>query len=176
MIWHRFSAFWLRSKCSICSYQLNIWYAPYMGASILNWFLELDEVSGACSAFVTGRPGIAVPPGMAHHPIGVNLNWMKISGESGDQASHYSVVHCYFMHSYIWAGTQWCMQCVATTEGMVQASSIRGCAVLALNSIKWFATRWSIDRADSHESLLPSGVKMTWYNVYTSHYSSVPPV
>ena len=23
---HRFSAFWLRSKCSICSYQLNIWY------------------------------------------------------------------------------------------------------------------------------------------------------
>ena len=21
---HRFSAFWLRSKCSICSYQLNI--------------------------------------------------------------------------------------------------------------------------------------------------------
>ena len=26
--WHeyRFSAFWLRSKCSICSYQLNIWW------------------------------------------------------------------------------------------------------------------------------------------------------
>ena len=23
-IWYRFSAFWLRSKCSICSYQLNI--------------------------------------------------------------------------------------------------------------------------------------------------------
>ena len=23
---YRFSAFWLRSKCSICSYQLNIWY------------------------------------------------------------------------------------------------------------------------------------------------------
>ena len=23
---YRFSAFWLRSKCSICSYQLNIWW------------------------------------------------------------------------------------------------------------------------------------------------------
>ena len=28
---YRFSAFWLRSKCSICSYQLNIWYAPHWG-------------------------------------------------------------------------------------------------------------------------------------------------
>jgi len=36
---HRFSAFWLRSKCSICSYQLNIWYVPHRGTSILNWFL-----------------------------------------------------------------------------------------------------------------------------------------
>ena len=62
---YRFSAFWLRSKCSICSYQLNIWYAPYPGASILNWFLTLGEVSGACSAFATGCPGIAVPPGSA---------------------------------------------------------------------------------------------------------------
>ena len=44
IIQYRFSAFWLRSKCSICSYQLNIWYAPYMGASILNWFLNLGEV------------------------------------------------------------------------------------------------------------------------------------
>ena len=27
---HRFSAFWLRSKCSICSYQLNIWYGHHV--------------------------------------------------------------------------------------------------------------------------------------------------
>ena len=67
-----FSAFWLRSKCSICSYQLNIWYAPYMGASILNRFLNLGEVSGACSAFATGWPGIAVPPRSAHSPLGEN--------------------------------------------------------------------------------------------------------
>ena len=69
-IWHRFSAFWLRSKCSICSYQLNIWYVPHWGTTILNWFLELGEVSGACSAFATGWPGIAVPPGPAHSPRG----------------------------------------------------------------------------------------------------------
>ena len=43
---YRFSAFWLRSKCSICSYQLNIWYGPYMGPRILNWFLETGGMSG----------------------------------------------------------------------------------------------------------------------------------
>ena len=68
---HRFSAFWLRSKCSICSYQLNIWYVPHRGTSILNWFLELGEDAGACSDFPTGWPGIAVPPGSAHSPRGV---------------------------------------------------------------------------------------------------------
>ena len=63
---HRFSAFWLRSKCSICSYQLNIWYDPQWGSLILNWFLNLGEDTGACSDFPTGWPGIAVPPGSAH--------------------------------------------------------------------------------------------------------------
>lgn len=33
---YRFSAFWLRSKCSICSYQLNIWYTGHCPVSILN--------------------------------------------------------------------------------------------------------------------------------------------
>ncbi len=64
---YRFSAFWLRSKCSICSYQLNIWYAPHWGASILNWFLELGRDAGACSGSSAGWPGIAVPPGTAHY-------------------------------------------------------------------------------------------------------------
>ena len=41
---YRFSAFWLRSKCSICSYQLNIWYGGHVPPSILNWFLEGDRV------------------------------------------------------------------------------------------------------------------------------------
>jgi len=63
---HRFSAFWLRSKCSICSYQLNIWYVLHRRTRILNWFLENDGMLGACSTSVTGWPGIAVPPGPAH--------------------------------------------------------------------------------------------------------------
>ena len=71
---HRFSAFWLRSKCSICSYQLNIWYVPHWGTTILNWFLELGEDAGACSDFPTGWPGLAVPPGTAHSPRGVITN------------------------------------------------------------------------------------------------------
>ena len=37
---YRFSAFWLRSKCSICSYQLNIWYEDHVSSSILNGFLQ----------------------------------------------------------------------------------------------------------------------------------------
>ena len=41
---YRFSAFWLRSKCSICSYQLNIWYGRHVLPSILNWFLQGDRV------------------------------------------------------------------------------------------------------------------------------------
>ena len=41
---YRFSAFWLRSKCSIWSYQLNIWYGSHVLPSILNWFLPGDEV------------------------------------------------------------------------------------------------------------------------------------
>ena len=52
--WYRFSAFWLRSKCSICSYQLNIWYALHWRASILNWFLGRGERLGACSILATG--------------------------------------------------------------------------------------------------------------------------
>ena len=63
---YRFSAFWLRSKCSICSYQLNIWYVAPIATSILNWFLVWGEMHGACSALATGRPGLAVLPGMAH--------------------------------------------------------------------------------------------------------------
>ena len=66
IVCYRFSAFWLRSKCSICSYQLNIWYVPHWGTTILNWFLELGQDSGACSDLAAGWPGIAVLPGSAH--------------------------------------------------------------------------------------------------------------
>ena len=49
---HRFSAFWLRSKCSICSYQLNIWYENHVFSSILNLFLlgmECQELAPVLS-------------------------------------------------------------------------------------------------------------------------------
>ena len=65
---HRFSAFWLRSKCSICSYQLNIWYEDHVSSSILNLFLWGDGMSGACSGSVKSWPCIAVPQGLAHFP------------------------------------------------------------------------------------------------------------
>ena len=65
---HRFSAFWLRSKCSICSYQLNIWYEDHASSSILIWFLPGETRSVACNAGFTGWPRIAVPRGSAHFP------------------------------------------------------------------------------------------------------------
>ena len=55
---HRFSAFWLRSKCSICSYQLNIWYGGHVPPSILNWFLQGDEVQELAPA--SSRVGLAL--------------------------------------------------------------------------------------------------------------------
>ena len=72
---HRFSAFWLRSKCSICSYQLNIWYEDHVSSSILVWFLPGDGLSGACSGSVKSWPCIAVPQGSAHFPIFIFLHW-----------------------------------------------------------------------------------------------------
>ena len=62
---HRFSAFWLRSKCSICSYQLNIWYGLHSRSRILNWFLT-DWVHGwACSPESAGCHGLALHPCVA---------------------------------------------------------------------------------------------------------------
>ena len=58
LVQHRFSAFWLRSKCSICSYQLNIWYGGHVPPSILNWFLQGDEVQELAPA--SSRVGLAL--------------------------------------------------------------------------------------------------------------------
>ena len=94
MDWHRFSAFWLRSKCSICSYQLNIWYDPHWGSTILNWFLNQGEDTGACSDFPTGWPGIAVPPGSAHSPMGeihLKNNERKMTHSDSHAPEHLTV-------------------------------------------------------------------------------------
>ena len=60
-------------KCSICSYQLNIWYAAHWVAHILNWFLELGCGNEACLVPATGCLGIALPPSAAHFPSGKKL-------------------------------------------------------------------------------------------------------
>ena len=62
---YRFSAFWLRSKCSICSYQLNIWYGLHSRSRILNWFLTDWDQGWACSPGPAGCHGIALLPWVA---------------------------------------------------------------------------------------------------------------
>lgn len=64
-------------KCSICSYQLNIWYAAHWVAHILNWFLELGCGKEACLVPATGCLGIALPPSTAHFPLGKILIWIN---------------------------------------------------------------------------------------------------
>ena len=53
-------------KCSICSYQFNIWYTAHRVASILNWFLAFGLGCGACFSQAKSPPRIAVPRGWAH--------------------------------------------------------------------------------------------------------------
>ena len=81
-VWYRFSAFWLRSKCSICSYQLNIWYEVHRTSSILNWFLDGDGVSVACYGSIKCWPCIAVPQGSAHFPTKIcKIKILKYKGK-----------------------------------------------------------------------------------------------
>ena len=47
-------------KCSICSYQFNIWYAGYMPAQILIWFLVLGQGSEVYLTLTTGCLGVAL--------------------------------------------------------------------------------------------------------------------
>ena len=83
---HRFSAFWLRSKCSICSYQLNIWYVDHVSTSILIWFFQGEWLSEACFGSFTSWPGIAVPPGSAHFPIIQPIKAIQTKGKQTAEA------------------------------------------------------------------------------------------
>ena len=53
-------------KCSICSYQFNIWYAGHSPAQILIWFLSLGLGSEVYLTLTTGCLGIALQPSAAH--------------------------------------------------------------------------------------------------------------
>ena len=92
--WYRFSAFWLRSKCSICSYQLNIWYEGHRPSSILNWFLDGDRVSAACCGSIMCWPCIAVPQGTAHFPTKFSLINTMFIKEKFDDSNYQSQLLC----------------------------------------------------------------------------------
>ena len=63
---YRFSAFWLRSKCSICSYQLNIWQGLLRRPRYQTDFSKGMRLK--LCYLVAGWPGIAVPSGSAQLP------------------------------------------------------------------------------------------------------------
>ena len=53
-------------KCSICSYQFNIWYAGQCSAHILIWFLAFGQGSEVYLTLTTGCLGVALQPSAAH--------------------------------------------------------------------------------------------------------------
>jgi len=79
---YRFSAFWLRSKCSICSYQLNIWCESHVFSSMLIWFLNGDRFSSACIFSIASWLCIAIQQSSAHIPnniIHLKINHSRIT-------------------------------------------------------------------------------------------------
>ena len=53
-------------KCSICSYQFNIWYVAHWVTHILIWFLALGQGSEVYFTLTTGCLGVALQPSAAH--------------------------------------------------------------------------------------------------------------
>jgi len=53
-------------KCSICSYQFNIWYAGHSPAHILIWFLAFGQGSEVYLTLTTGCLGVALQSSAAH--------------------------------------------------------------------------------------------------------------
>ena len=53
-------------KCSICSYQFNIWYVGHVSTHILIWFLVFGQGSEVYLTLTTGCLGLALLPRAAH--------------------------------------------------------------------------------------------------------------
>jgi hypothetical protein len=85
---HRFSAFWLRSKCSICSYRLNLRYESYPGSYEIILFLEPG-----------GRLVLAPPPprvGPVLHPtagIGPPISLPSIPSTNSEPDPNFALVN-----------------------------------------------------------------------------------
>ena len=56
-------------KCSICSYQLNIWYVFHRKTHILNWFLDSPQEIRVYAGPGKDSPIIAVIMGWVYNPI-----------------------------------------------------------------------------------------------------------
>ena len=54
-------------KCSICSYQFNIWYVGHVSTQILIWFLVFGQGSEVYLTLTTGCIGLALLPSAAHY-------------------------------------------------------------------------------------------------------------
>lgn len=64
---YRFSALWLRSKCSICSSQFELWDVFHRKTMRSNVFLEPGRVVGACITPSASWLCIALPQRSAHY-------------------------------------------------------------------------------------------------------------
>ena len=59
-------------KCSICSYQFNIWYATTV-AHILIWFLAFGQGNEVYLTLTTGCLGVALQSSAAHPLINIQM-------------------------------------------------------------------------------------------------------
>ena len=65
-------------KCSICSYQFNLWYAVHSTAHRLFWFLASGQGHGVYPTLTTGCLGLALQPSAAHLCIKKNTIWLLL--------------------------------------------------------------------------------------------------
>jgi hypothetical protein len=92
---HHFSGFWLRSKCSICSYQFNIWYEGHGSSSILIWYLIMqgDGVLELAPALSWVGPALQCRRDWFTSPIKPYLSIMYISIKTTVRLSKSSTLH-----------------------------------------------------------------------------------
>ena len=97
-------------KCSICSYQFNIWYAGHSPAHILIWFLAFGQGSEVYLTLTTGCLGIALQPSVAHYNLRrklvlhnpITIHWCMTS------------LHCFVMVASVRNRPllRYCIQCI----------------------------------------------------------------
>ena len=79
-------------KCSICSYQFNIWYVGHVSTHILIWFLLGGQGSEVYLTLTTGCIGIALPPRAAHPISKANVKTQTLKSERQEQRNDYTLL------------------------------------------------------------------------------------